>query len=124
MMGRKRILHIELATLDNALQHFAQTWDKAAAGKAVKPYEGVSFETMEEFLSAFTPRRWALIRELSGAGPVTIYALAKQLNRDYKNVHGDVAALMNLGIIEKDAEGRISVPYDEIEARLPLGAAA
>lgn len=53
-----------------------------------------------------------------------IYALAKQLNRDYKNVHGDVAVLMNLGVIAKDADGRVSVPYDEIEARLPLGAAA
>ena len=124
MMSKKRILHVELTTLGGALQHFARTWDEAAAGKAVKPYEGVSFETMEEFLSAFTPRRWALIRELSGAGPVTIYALAKQLNRDYKNVHGDVAVLMNLGVIAKDADGRVSVPYDEIEARLPLGVAA
>ena len=64
-----------------------RTWDEAAAGRAVKPYEGVSFETMEEFLSAFTPRRGVLIRKLSGAVPMIIYALAKQLERDYKNVH-------------------------------------
>ncbi|MFZ5619821.1 MAG: hypothetical protein ACOY5W_02220 [Pseudomonadota bacterium] len=33
---------------------------------------------------------------------------------DYKNVHTDVRELLELGLLEKDARGRLTAPFDEI----------
>ena len=56
-------------------------------------------------------------------GPSSIYALAKKLGRHYKNVHTDVTGLVQLGIIEKDAAGKVFVPWDEIDVNTPLARA-
>jgi predicted transcriptional regulator len=37
-------------------------------------------------------------------------------------VHTDVKALEDLGIIERDSEGRVTVPWDEVEVKVPLAA--
>jgi predicted transcriptional regulator len=42
------------------------------------------------------------------------------LGRDYKNVHGDIAALITWMAVERDADRRVSVPWDELDLRLPL----
>jgi len=44
--------------------------------------------------------------------------------RNYSNVHRDVAALEDLALIERDDEGRVFVPFDAIEAYIPLAKAA
>ena len=49
-------------------------------------------------------------------GPLSVYQLAKDLGRDYKNVHTDVARLADIGLIEKAADGRVSVPWDVVRA--------
>ena len=82
------------------------------------------FESIAQFAAALTPQRWLLINALKGIGHSSIYALAKKLGRHYKNVHTDVTALVQLGIIEKDAEGKVFVPWDEIDVNMPLAQAA
>lgn len=52
---------------------------------------------------------------------MTIYRLAKQLGRDYKNAHSDVKALETMGVIERRGS-KVSVPWDEIATRLRLAA--
>lgn len=42
---------------------------------------------------------------LHKSGPMTIYALAKLLHRNYKNVHDDVKALESIGLVEKNGAG-------------------
>lgn len=42
---------------------------------------------MAQFGAVFTSKRWELVEALKSAGPLTIYALAKRLGRDYRNVH-------------------------------------
>ncbi|HVL34727.1 MAG TPA: MarR family transcriptional regulator, partial [Burkholderiales bacterium] len=71
-------------------------------------------------LKRLSPARWALLAALRQAGPLSIYELARRLGRDYKNVHTDVAQLTALGLIEKDAEGRVAVPWDLLHAQLAL----
>jgi predicted transcriptional regulator len=44
------------------------------------------------------------------------------LKRDYKNVHTDVKALSELEIIQETDEGRITIPWDEIEAHFRFAA--
>lgn len=86
----------------------------------VEPLCEISFTNMSQFGAVFTPKRWELVEALKTSGPVTIYALAKQLNRHYPNVHKDVTALIEWLVIEKDEENKVFVPWDEIYVRWPL----
>ena len=123
-MSNKQILNVGIASPEESLAHFAKVWKAAAGGKKVKPYNGIGFESIAQFAAALTPQRWLLINALKSIGPSSIYALTKKLGRHYKNVHTDVTALVQLGIIEKDAEGKVFVPWDEIDVNMPLARAA
>jgi hypothetical protein len=52
--------------------------------------------------------------------PLSIYELAKRLERDYKNVHTDVTRLAELGLIERRADGGVVVPWEAVRAELQL----
>ena len=83
----------------------------------------ISFATPELLFKVLTTKRWELIRALTGAGPMTIRAAARQVNRDVKAVHGDVHALLNAGVLQKTAAGLIVFPYDAIRVDIMLRAA-
>lgn len=123
-MNNKKILNVGIATPAESLAHFTKVWNAAASGKKVKSHNGIGFESIAQFAAALTPQRWLLINALKGIGPSSIYALAKKLGRHYKNVHTDVTALVQYGILEKDAEDKIFVPWDEIDVNMPLARAA
>lgn len=110
--------------LQTSLARFGKALARAKAGKSVKPYSGVGFRTMAQFGEVFTPKRWELVAALKQSGPVSIYALAGSLERHYRNVHKDVTALIEWTVIEKNGDGLIFVPWDEIDVRWPLQAAA
>ena len=74
--------------------------------------------------SELTPARVDLLDSLRRAGPCSVYALAKAADRNYSNVHTDVARLEELGLIERTDEGSIHVPYESVEILLPLAQAA
>ena len=76
----------------------------------------LSMADLPLLLRTLTPARWALLERLREAGPLSIYQLAKRLRRDYKNVHTDVTALAKIGLIERAAGGRVSVPWDVVRA--------
>jgi len=120
-MSKKRVLHIEVSTLSESIERFTETWKRAEKGKKVEPYFGVGFESMASLLGTLTPKRWELVERLRKEGSTTVYRLAKLLGRNYKNVHGDVKALEAHGIIVRRGN-KVSVPWDEIEARLRLAA--
>jgi predicted transcriptional regulator len=54
---------------------------------------------------------------------MSIRALSKDLERDYKSVHGDVSKLMELGLIIKRDDGKIEAPYDRIISDIRMAAA-
>jgi predicted transcriptional regulator len=80
-----------------------------------------AFEGTETLLKVLTPSRWLLLRR---SGSASIRALAASLGRDYRGVHADVMALLDLGLIDRDAAGKISVPWSLITAELRLEDAA
>ncbi len=84
----------------------------------------LSFADGAHLLAEFTPVRLRLIEALKSSGPVTIYALAKRLKRNYSNVHQDIARLMEHGLVAKDKAGRVFVPWADIQIRLTLRDAA
>jgi predicted transcriptional regulator len=65
-----------------------------------------------------------LIEQLQKIGVSSIRGVARALDRDIKRVHDDVTALMEWGLVEKDGDGKVFVPYDEIEADFTRRAAA
>ena len=118
----RHVIHVGLDLLDGMGRHFIDTWRRAEQGETVEPYYSVDFEDLGTLLATLTPKRWALLRYLRQHGPLSIYALAKALQRDYKRVHSDVRLLTELMLIEKDENGKVFVPWDEIEAHIRLAA--
>lgn len=114
-------LHIHVGEPMAATLDRAKTAMRAIArGDTPEPYFGVGFESLPQLMNTFTPRRWELISHLRQAGPLSIAELARQLHRNYKNVHEDVSALLQWETIRRDEQGRVFVPWDEIDLRLPL----
>lgn len=115
------ILHIEVgAPVQASLERARRTMEALQRGRAVEPWFGIGFADLPELLAVFTPRRWELLGFLSEHGPLTVAELARALGRNYKNVHGDVAALSEWLAVEREPDGRVGVPWDEIDLRLPL----
>lgn len=121
------VLRIKVGeTLAEAGKRAAQTMKAVQLGQSVHPYFSVSFSEVGQMLAAFTPRRWELIAALREAGPLTVAALARRLGRNYKNVHTDIAQLIEWMAVERRDDGRVHVPWSEIivDMKLPQQLAA
>ena len=94
----------------------------AAALRGEKQGARVSFATPELLFSLMTAKRWEVVRAMAGAGPISIRALARRLDRDVKAVHGDVHALLDAGVLSKDGE-RIVFPFDAVHVDVVIKAA-
>ncbi|BDA82592.1 hypothetical protein Sa4125_01340 [Aureimonas sp. SA4125] len=106
---------------------FSEVRELAAAldrGERTPAVPQLHFERAETLLRVLTPNRWVLLRQLRRSGPGSIRALAASLGRDYRGVHADVTALLDLGLILRDAAGKVSVPWSRITAELTLEDAA
>ena len=116
-----KTLHIRVGDpLSSTLKRAEATMLALERGEEPPPYFGIGFESLPQLFAVFTPRRWELVSHLRQAGPLTIAELARQLQRNYKNVHADVMALMEWETIRRDETNRVYVPWDEIDLRLPL----
>ncbi|KAF1695313.1 MarR family transcriptional regulator [Pseudoxanthomonas koreensis] len=82
------------------------------------------FESARSLFSALTPARIELLDTLRKAGPCSVYALAGAAQRNYSNVHGDVAALEELGLVARTEQGTVYVPFESVEIHLALADAA
>ena len=127
MTASSKVLNVKVGeTLQQAGKRAADAMRAAAAGKAVSPYFGISFQQVGQMLATFTPKRWELIAALREVGPMTVAELARCLGRNYKNVHADVQQLIEWMAVERGDDGRVSVPWSEIvvDMKLPERAAA
>jgi predicted transcriptional regulator len=115
-----RLLELRLGGAGDALDRFEAAWNRAAEGRKARAISVLSMKDLPLLLKTLSPARWSLLERLKAQGPVSIYELAKRLERDYKNVHTDVARLAELGLIERRADGMIAVPWDTVRAELDL----
>ena len=95
-----------------------------AAGRGGNADYRVHFEFARVLFSALTPARIELLDTLRQAGPCSVYSLAATAERNYSNVHGDVAALETLGLVARTGEGAVYVPFASVEIHLALADAA
>jgi predicted transcriptional regulator len=112
------VLELRVAPPRDALDRFEAAWNRLAGGERVRPYHVLSLEDLPAVTKALSPARWSLLKALKEAGACSVYELARRVGRDYKNVHSDVAALRQAGLLEKAADGRVSVPWDAVRAEL------
>ena len=114
----KRTVTIEVSGVDHSLKRFAKAWRTGRGAGVV-----ISFESPEVLFRRITPKRWTLLNVLQAAGPQSVRELARKIQRDVKNVHGDVQALIEIGLIERKGDA-VRVPFDEIRAAFTLTRAA
>jgi predicted transcriptional regulator len=83
----------------------------------------ISFPSVEMLWKIITPRRWDLLRVMTGAGPLAIRELARRSGRDVKSVHGDVHALLTAGVVDRSEDGHVVFPYDAVHVDFIMRAA-
>ena len=121
MKSDNAILHLTVGEpVSASLARASAAMLAAKESHPVKPYFGVGFDEVGELFSIFTPKRWELIGALREGGAMTVAELARQLKRDYKNVHNDCDRLIEWMVIEKDENGLVFTPYDKIVVDMNL----
>jgi len=95
---------------------------KAAFRGEVQGYR-YSFKSRVDLLRTLNPNRWSLIEALTGAGPLDIPELAHRVGRDVKGVDADAQALVLCGLVDKNADGKLSFPYEAVHVDFFLKAA-
>lgn len=112
-----RIVTLNVATRESVSRRFV----RALAGEKQGAF--ISFASPELLWRVLTARRWAILRAMAGAGPLTLREVARRVARDVKAVHGDVHALLAAGLVEKTAEGKIVFPWEAVRVDFTLAAA-
>lgn len=93
-------------------------------GKLKKSINSLSLSE-EEYRNLFSKKRLDIIKALKHKKFISIYELAKELERSYKNVYDDVNLLLELGIIEKTEDKKTHkdnyyVNFDKISVEIPV----
>ncbi len=83
----------------------------------------IAFPTHEDLCTTLTANRWAILKAMTGPGPLGVRELARRVGRDVKGVHSDAQALVACGVIEKTEDAKLLFPYDEVRLDLRLKAA-
>jgi len=118
-MNKKKIyVGVEDEQVD--FDRFIDVWHRASAGEDVEPEVHLHFEDLGLLISLLTPKRLELLRALRAIGPISVRALSKHLERDYKNVHVDCSELERVDLIGRDEDGLLIAPWDVIDAQFQL----
>jgi len=104
-----------------ALLAWAARVDAGAATKQATPQ--LRFASYRQLHATLTEKRMALLEHVAAQEGLSIRQLAVQLERDYRNIYDDVQRLLELGLVEI-VDGKLHVPYDEIDIRKKLREAA
>lgn len=86
--------------------------------------EHFDFESAAALFRILTPKRWDLIECLQKTGPLGVRALARTLGRDVRRVHDDASVMIEVGMVEKTSDGKLTVPFSEIRADFVMKSAA
>ncbi len=121
MSARSKTLSIRVSGRADALDRFEAAWHLASGRPPPAPLALLSFADLPLLVKNLTPARWQLLKELKNAGPLSIFALARRMGRDYKNVHTDIARLLALNLVEKNQDGQVGVPWQAVRAEFRLG---
>ena len=79
-------------------------------------YQGefITFESVHLLLDTLTPTRWHILIALSGRGPCYVVDVQEAVGRPLDEVCVDVKVLVERGVVDMDAQGRVEFPYEQI----------
>jgi predicted transcriptional regulator len=103
----------------DSMADFVRAWKTGSPQESAR----ISFATPELLWRVLTQKRWELLKALCGAGPISIREAARRVGRDVKAVHGDVTALLNVGVLNRTDDGRIVFPFEAVKVEFLLQAA-
>ena len=109
---------LEVSSLADTLADAAQAMKTGRDEKEAR----ISFATPELLWKVFTAKRWELLKVMCGIGPISIREAARRVHRDVKAVHGDITALLNVGILIRSAEGGVEFPFEAVKVEFMLQA--
>jgi len=119
----QRDIKVEIKSLPEVGADFIAAWRSAEKGDTpAVPVERIFFEDVRALAKVLTPRRIETLKTLHDNGPLAIRALARLLNRDYKNVNQDIQLLLKVGLVEKTDSGLVVAPFEKIVAEIQLAA--
>jgi predicted transcriptional regulator len=122
-MRAKKIIRIQIRSVDEALADFVSTAESIKNGRKIQRETGVYFASLEAFRRAITPKRMQLLHTIREEKPSSLHELAKLLNRDIKNVSDDVIFLEQIGLIERKRYDNKTAPrgaYDEMQVKIAI----
>ncbi|VAX34095.1 hypothetical protein MNBD_NITROSPIRAE03-307 [hydrothermal vent metagenome] len=122
MKKEQKNIKIGLSTEEQVNKEFIEAWHRAEKDEIKVPEERLYFLDPVTFFKVLSKRRIALLQVLHSHGSTSIRHLSKVLKRDYKNVYQDVQLLKHVGLICQDETKKIYVPWDKINAEIPLAA--
>lgn len=112
------IVVIGIASREEANTRFMRALE---TGKPQGAYR--SFESTADLWRTLSPKRWEVLKVMTGAGGLPLREVARRLERDVKGVHTDVHALLNAGLLDKTDDGKIIFPFDAVHVDFMLKAA-
>ena len=117
---KQQKIDIGVSNAKESYQRFVDAWHKAESGELTDVEVHLNFEDLETLVSVLTAKRLELLKTLRKQGPTSVRALSIALERDYKNVHVDTAALEAVNLIQRNDDGQVFAPWDVIDAQLRL----
>lgn len=115
-------INIHIAPDQDMNQAFIDAWKRAEKGQQHVNEEHLYFDDAASLLKVISNQRLLLLSTLLKVGHVSIRALGKKLQRNYKNVHSDVKTLRQVGLIKTDEQDLIYVPWHKIYTEIDLAA--
>jgi predicted transcriptional regulator len=97
-----------------ASRRFVDAWHRAERGERFKERH-LAFENWDTLARVMTGKRMELLRYVRRHKVASIRALAKALGRDYSNVHADVQALTEAGLLDG-----LRADYDAIDTKIAI----
>ncbi len=100
---KKKHAKIIVKTIENTKRE----WKDALEGnkKGIQKDDEIIFTSLEAVARVFSKGRMEILRAVIQERPQSIYALAKLLGRDFKNVHTDVKLLADVGLLDLKEAG-------------------
>jgi predicted transcriptional regulator len=106
------------AVEEEASRRFIDAWHRAELGESFRERH-LAFESWATLARVLTGKRMELLSYVRRHNVPSVRALAKELKRDYSNVHADVKALAGAGLLETGSHG-LQANYNAIETRIVL----
>ena len=123
-MEKIKKINVVIEDLEKFFDKSKKDFKKLEEGKLKKSIETLSLSE-DEYRNLFSKKRLGIIKALRHKKFISIYELAKQLDRSYKNVYDDVNLLLELDVIEKKEDKKTHkdnyfVEFDKIAVEIPI----